>query len=150
MRIFLDTNILLEYLCDRSNALLVSDLLDLLEDKKCSLFISSASYCTIAYYVEMMLKNMGIHKPEKTQRTREILNIVLDIVNVADINHSRVLQATNDLAFTDFEDSMQYQCALKSRCDAIVTFNQKDFKDADQSLIKVFSPKEFFDNIDVF
>lgn len=65
MRVFLDTNILLEYLCERPKASVVNDLLDLLEEKNSSLFISSSSFCTIAYYVEMMLKGMGFHKPEK-------------------------------------------------------------------------------------
>lgn len=34
MRVFLDTNILLEYLCERPKASVVNDLLDLLEEKK--------------------------------------------------------------------------------------------------------------------
>lgn len=33
MRVFLDTNILLEYLCERPKASVVNDLLDLLEEK---------------------------------------------------------------------------------------------------------------------
>lgn len=143
MRVFLDTNILLEYLCERPKASVVNDLLDLLEEKNSSLFISSSSFCTIAYYVEMMLKGMGFHKPEKTLKTRQILNVVLEIVKVVETNHVRTILATNDLAFSDFEDSMQYQCALNNNCDAIVTFNQSDYKYADQTLIKVFSPDEF-------
>lgn len=39
MRVFLDTNILLEYLCERPKASVVNDLLDLLEEKNSSLFI---------------------------------------------------------------------------------------------------------------
>ena len=89
-----------------------------------------------------MLKGMGFHKPEKTLKTRQILNVVLEIVKV-ETNHVRTILATNDLAFSDFEDSMQYQCALNNNCDAIVTFNQSDYKYADQTLIKVFSPDEF-------
>lgn len=143
MRVFLDTNILLEYLCERPKASVVNDLLDLLEEKNSSLFISSSSFCTIAYYVELMLKGMEFHKPEKTLKTRQILNVVLEIVKVVETNHVRTILATNDLAFSDFEDSMQYQCALNNNCDAIVTFNQSDYKYADQTLIKVFSPDEF-------
>lgn len=144
MRVFLDTNVLLEYLCERPKASLVNDLLDMLEDNNSNLFISSSSYCTIAYYVDIMLKRMGIHKPEKTQKTREILNVVLDVVKIAETNHDRTLKATNDLSFSDFEDSMQYQCALNNNCDAIITFNQKDFKNVDRLSIQVLSPEEFY------
>ena len=86
----------------------------------------------------MMLKGMGVHKPEKTLKTRQILNVVLEFVKVVETNHVRTILATNDLAFSDFEDSMQYQCALNNNC-----FNQNDYKYADQTLIKVFSPDEF-------
>lgn len=39
MRVFLDTNILLEYLCERPKASVVNDLLDLLEEKKTVLYL---------------------------------------------------------------------------------------------------------------
>lgn len=143
MRVFLDTNILLEYLCERPKASLINDLLDLLEDNNSTLFISSTSYCTIAYYVEMILKGIGIHKPEKTEKTREILNVILDIVRIAETNHERAYIATNDQSFADFEDSMQYQCAMNNKCDFLITFNMKDFKDADLSQINIVTPEEF-------
>lgn len=143
MKVFLDTNVFLEYLCGRQNALIVRELLDLLEDKGCDVLLSSSSFCTIAYYVELSLKERGVHKPDKTIRTRNILNTVLQIATIVDINHKSAIVATNDLSFTDFEDSMQYQCALNNNCDVILTFNVKDFRNADTTMISVMTPEVF-------
>lgn len=144
MRVFLDTNVLLEYLCGRSKAGVVRDFLDCIEDNGDKAFMSSSSYCTISYYVEQSFKAKGIHKPEKTERTREVLNAVLDVATIADVNHQGAIIATNDLAFSDFEDSMQYQCALNCNCDVLVTFNVKDFKNADQGNVQVMTPEQYF------
>lgn len=143
MKVFLDTNVLLEYLCGRSRAVVVREILDCIEDNGDKAFLSSSSYCTIAYYVEQSLKEKGIHKPEKTVRMREVLNAVLDIATIADVNHQGAIIATNDLAFSDFEDSLQYQCALNCNCDVLVTFNVKDFKNADQTNVKVMTPEQY-------
>lgn len=91
----------------------------------------------------MILKERGIHKPEKTQKLREILKSVLDIVTVIDTNHEQACTATDDTCFDDIEDSMQYQCAIGGNCNCIITFNNKDFKNADLSKIQVLTPDMF-------
>ena len=143
MKLFLDTNILLEYLCGRDKAIEVRGLLDAIEDNRHEACISSSSFCTIAYYVELALKEKGFHKPEKTERLREILNSVLEIVTVLDVDHERTYTATNDLNFDDIEDSMQYQCAIKGCCECIITFNTKDYKNVEQEVISVLTPSTF-------
>lgn len=143
MRLFLDTNILIEYLCGREKAMEVRDLLDVIEDNRHQAFISSSSFCTISYYIEMSLKKNGYHKPEKTEKLREVLNSVLDIVTVLDTNHDHARTATNDICFDDIEDSMQYQCAIKGNCDYIITFNTKDFNKTDSSNIEILTPSMF-------
>ena len=141
MKIFLDTNIFIEYLCGRSKAMDVRDMLDVIEDKDYQAFLSTSSLCTIAYYVDITLKQRGIHKPDKTEKIREVMNSVLGIASIADIDQSHVVSAINDSAFSDVEDSMQHQCALNSRCDVLITFNVKDFKNVDD--IDVMTPEEF-------
>jgi hypothetical protein len=42
--------------------------------------------------------------------------------------------------FRDFEDALQYHCALAANCDIIVTRNVKDFKKAE---IPVITPDEY-------
>lgn len=133
----------LEYLCGRSKALIVRDVLDIIDSNGYTTYLSSSSFCTIAYYVELSFKQLGFHKPEKTDKTREVLRTILDIATIADIDHTGTVSATNDISFSDFEDSVQYQCALKANCDVIVTFNSKDYKNVDQDTVKVLTPEQF-------
>lgn len=128
MKFFIDTNVFLEYLQGRKKALEVREFLDFIEDNHHQAFISAPSLCTISYYIELTLKEQGVHKPEKTEKTRAILNRILQIAHVIDINHEDASNGINDLSFSDFEDSLQHQCALHGSCDYIVTFNVKDYK----------------------
>ena len=145
MKLFLDTNVFIEYLCGRSKAMNVRDLLDVIEEKGHQAFLSTSSLCTIAYYVDITLKKRGVHEPKKADKIREVLNMVLDIAIIADIRHPRAVAATNDQAFSDLEDSVQHQCAISSQCDVLITFNVKDFKNVND--IKVMTPEEFLQSV---
>lgn len=70
-----------------------------------------------------------------------MLNQILAMATVTDINHSRICTAVNDTAFSDFEDSIQYECALKAECDMFVTLNTKDFKNVDVESVKIVTPE---------
>ena len=123
----------------------VRDLLDVIEEKGYQAFLSTSSLCTIAYYIDITLKGRDIHKPEKTDKIREVLNMVLDIATIADISHSHAVAAINDQAFSDMEDSVQHQCAISSQCDVLITFNVKDFMDVKD--IRVMTPENFLQSV---
>lgn len=38
---------------------------------------------------------------------------------------------------------MQYQCAVHNRCDFLITFNVKDFKNVSQGSVRVLAPEDF-------
>ena len=143
MKVFLDTNIFLEYLQRRRQYQAVSQLLSAIEDKRIKAVVSAGCVYTLAYLIRMELKRQGIHRPEQTSRLRTILNVVLSMTTVAGVSHKRIVSGTNDLAFDDVEDSYQYQCALQNKCDALVTINLKDYRDADTSTIEILSPDTF-------
>ena len=46
--------------------------------------------------------------------------------------------------FTDFEDALQYHCALKTDCNILITRNGKDFKESD---IPVMTPDEYLTSL---
>ena len=48
-------------------------------------------------------------------------------------------------AWNDYEDGLQYLCAMNSKSDIIITRNKKDFK---LSNIPVYTPQEFLDLIE--
>ncbi len=143
MKVFLDTNIFLEYFEQRREYQAVSQLLSAVEDKRIKAVVSAGCVYTLAYLIRMELKRQGIHRPEQTTRLRVLLNIVLSMATVAGVSHKNIVSATNDLAFDDVEDSFQYQCALQNKCDALVTINLKDYRNADTAKMEILSPTEF-------
>ena len=143
MKVFLDTNIFLEYFECRRQYQYVSQLLSAVEDGRLKAVVSVGCIYTLAYLVRSELKRLGIHRPEQTMRLRQTLAIVLSLVTVAGISHKRMVSGNSDPAFDDIEDSFQYQCALDNKCDALVTINLKDFSRADTSALEILSPEEF-------
>ena len=143
MKVFLDTNIFLEYFERRRQYQAVSQMLSAIEDGRLKAVVSVGCVYTLAYLVRSELKRQGIHRPEQTIRLRQTLDIVLSLANVVGISHKRIVNGNNDPAFDDIEDSFQYQCALQNKCDVLVTINLKDFSHADSSAMEILSPEEF-------
>ncbi len=143
MKVFLDTNIFLEYFEQRRECQSVSKLFDAIEDGKVKGVVSVGCVYTLAYLVRMELKRQGIYRPEQTIKLRSTLNTILSMVTSVGITHKRLVQGVNDANFDDIEDSFQYQSALQSKCDALVTINLRDFENVDAGKIEIMSPTEF-------
>ena len=143
MKIFVDTNVFLEYLEHRIQFENVKRIFDAAEDGKFELCMSSGGFYTITYLITMGLKKKGIHRPEQTAVLTRALNAILYLSNILDISHSYIEKDVNDENFVDKEDGFQYYCALENDCDIIVTINIKDYKNADGGNIKVMSPSDF-------
>ena len=141
MRVFLDTNVFIEYFAKRTQFAFVRQILSAIEDGEVTGVLSAGSFYTIAYAMEMELKRAGIHNPEKLQRNRVYLNRVLDLVQIANAGDEDYRLAVNDEGFKDLEDSFQYRNALAADCDVLITINVSDFRGATK--IKVLSPDEY-------
>lgn len=143
MKVFLDTNIFVEYFQKRDQYSFVSKIFKAIEDNKINGVVSVGCVYTLAYLVRMEFKKMNIFRPEQTKRLRKTLNTILDLVTVANINHKHLVIGVNDSLFQDIEDSFQYQCATQNKCDAFITINLKDFNPSACTKIDVYSPKDF-------
>lgn len=143
MKVFLDTNVFLEYLERRRQYQAVSQLLSAIEDGRIKAVVSVGGIYTLAYLIRMELKRQDIHRPEQTMRLRQTLNTVLSMVTVVGISHKHIITGINDQAFDDVEDSLQLQSALQAKCDALVTINLRDYRNSDASKIEIISPAEF-------
>ena len=143
MKVFLDTNIFIDYFECRQEYKAVSQLFSAIEDGKLKAVVSVGCIYTLAYLIRIELKRQGIFRPEQTQRLRTTLNTIMSLVTVAGTSHQRLSAGVNDAAFDDVEDSFQYQCALQNKCDALITINLRDYKDADMSQMEIISPSEF-------
>ena len=64
------------------------------------------------------------------------------MATVAGISHKRMVSGNLDTVFDDIEDSFLYQCAVQAKCDALVTINIKDYRNA-----QILCTKAFRENI---
>ena len=142
-KVFLDTNIFLEYFEQRREYRAVSQLLSAVEDGKLKAIISVGCVYTLAYLIRMGLKRNAIHRPEQTIRLRSTLDTVMSMVEVGGLSQNHVIRGINDASFDDVEDSLQYQCALQAKCDAFITINLRDYQAPDTSKMEILSPTEF-------
>jgi len=135
MRLFIDTNIMLDLLGERIPFYDSIAKIATLSDKgEVYLIVSALSYSTVFYLLS---------KYESKDKVMEKLRKFKIISEVAGVDETIIEKGLNS-TFTDFEDSLQYFCALKSDCDALITRNQKDFK---ESTIPVFSADEYLMSI---
>ena len=143
MKLFIDTNIFIEYFERRLQFDSVRLLFNALEDGIHTGYISVGSFYTIAYIVDQGFKRKGFNKQERVGFVRSVLSQILDFTTVVGIDNETLRHSVNNLSFVDLEDSFQYQVALNGDCDMLVTLNTKDFKGVNPSLIKVVTPQQF-------
>lgn len=99
MKVFLDTNVFLEYFEQRRECQAVGQLLSAVEDRRLKAVVSVGCIYTLTYLIRMELKRKDIHRPEQTLRLRTMLNTVTSMVRVGGLSHKRIITGINDLAF---------------------------------------------------
>lgn len=149
MRIFFDTNIIMEYLLGRDSFEKVDMIVKAVEKNDWYCFISSASLYTMAYTIEKYLKQedkCSVSPRTKTQRIsvlRQMLWGIADMFNVIGMTEVEAKNAIANMDFNDIEDSMQYETALLSHCDVLLTLNIDDFENAKRAEIDIVTPETF-------
>ena len=115
-RVFLDTNILLDYGLDREQADNAEKNLALGRLGVIELYASYLSYANMGYILR--------HHP-----IAEIYTLIRMMRQPVEVLPCDAAQLDAGLGFEvkDFEDMMQYQCAKAAGCDVIVTNNNRDF-----------------------
>lgn len=145
MKIFCDTNIVMEYLQQRKYATHVEHIIEKAFHDGDSLYISYGSFYTITYLTERYLKiDPSLTKEERITRLRYILNGVLDTFRLAKQDADSMSDGVNDYRFEDLEDSYQMQVAQHEECDILLTINDKHFPVANQSSsLRIMTPPSF-------
>ena len=131
MKVFLDTNVIIDVLAAREPFFRDSQrVVDYCERHSESGFLSSLTFCTAAY---VLRKSVGKDMlPDKLKTLRKIFDIL-------PVTKGSVDWAI-DSQMPDFEDAMQYECASAAKMDVIVTRDKSGFLGAE---IPVLSPTEF-------
>ncbi|MBX3257881.1 MAG: PIN domain-containing protein [Chitinophagaceae bacterium] len=120
-RIFLDTNIVIDFLGERESFYEpAAKILTLADQKKIKVYTSPGSVSN-TYYLLSKYENAKVAL-EKMRKFKLICSI--------SIMDDKVIEKAINSGFKDFEDAMQYFSAIATNCDVIITRNEKDFKNA--------------------
>ena len=132
--VFLDSNVILDAILDRSGAENAKQILQFGRDQQIRNCTSVLSFANIAYILRKYLSG---------DESLGVLQALFDSVSVLPMGDQQVYNALR-LAGPDFEDSLQIACAKAASCDVIVTRNLKHYKDVP---IPVFTPEDFLNAV---
>jgi predicted nucleic acid-binding protein len=131
--LFLDTNILLDWVFDRPiHGEFAKQLISFSEEKKVKLYCSSISISNFNYIAFQSIRDKN--------KVRHYIDLMIQVIQVEPTNHQYITQALQS-DFIDLEDAFQYYTAIHIKgLTAIITRNKKDFK---HSKIKVLTAEEY-------
>ena len=136
-KLFLDTNVILDLLGEREPFYeSVAKIATLADKGKIKLIASALSYSTIYYLLSKFEANTVVK--EKLRKFK----VIAETSDLTDMIIDKGLSS----GFSDFEDALQYYCALKMDCNLLITRNVKDFKGSD---IPVMTPDEYLSSLKV-
>ena len=131
MRVLIDTNVILDVLCEREGfAETALHIFRLCEIKRLDGIVSALSIPNIVYIMRKELDK---------NRIAAVVERLSLIFTIADLTAADLTQAAK-LGFDDFEDALQAACAKRVKAERIITRNTKDFK---ESPIPAITPVEF-------
>jgi predicted nucleic acid-binding protein len=130
-KVFVDTDVCIDLLSGRKPFNKTAEILfSLADNRKIKIHVSSLSFANIDYVLRSQYSS--IH-------SRQIIGKFKTIVNVLPVDSKTIdLAITSD--FNDFEDAIQYFCAIENNLTTIITRNIKDYKKA---TVKVLTPEIF-------
>lgn len=134
-KLFLDSDVIIDVLAQREGFYKsAAILLSLGEKKKIRCFTSPIVLANI-YYVISKVRTRSYAKRSiaKLRNFIEVANLDSDIIDLAIESN-----------FTDFEDAIQYYCALKNETDALITRNKRDYK---RTKLPILNPEEYLNQM---
>lgn len=138
MIVLLDINIVLDFLLAREPfADDAEQMIEFSEKKQIQAYITANSVTDLFYIMR---------KHPDQEKCKQAISNLLTIIDIVSITRSDILKSI-DLNFKDFEDALQTQCAKKIKAEYIITRNSKDFEDKS---VKVITPKDFLNKIELY
>lgn len=135
MKVLIDTNIILDVLCNRKDFVEESSkVFKLCEVKKIMGYISALSIANIVY---IMRKELD------TEKVKEILEKLSLIFEVVDLKADDLKRASS-LDFKDYEAAIQSAQANRIKANYIITRNIKDYN---KSKVTAIKPSELIERI---
>ncbi len=134
-KLFIDTNVMLDLLGERDPFYdSIAKVATIADKGKVELIVSALSYSTVFYLLS---------KFEDNEIVKEKLRKFRAISETSDLT-DRIIDKGLSSKFSDFEDALQFLCALRLDCNILITRNVKDFK---ESSIPVMTPDEYLKSL---
>ena len=131
MKLLIDTNVVLDVLLRREPFFrTAAEVLNLTQRDEVREYVSASAITDIYYIANKQMKDRDA--------VRNLLKRLLMVVSVAAVSEREIQNALN-LAWGDFEDSVQYSVVLLNEMDGIVTRNPSDYQDAN---IRIWLPEQ--------
>jgi predicted nucleic acid-binding protein len=130
--IFIDTNVIIDFLIDREpHSREAAIIFTLIEQKKLKGYVSSLTFSNL-YYV--------LRKIESHNKVIAKLDSISRLLTILKVDQQTIKYAITS-GFPDFEDSIQYNCALDyKKIDVLITRKIKDYKGSE---IPVMTPADY-------
>lgn len=132
MKVFLDTNVLIDFMAERQGYPAAAVLFELAVNRELELTYSALTVANAFYILRKQYTDIMLAEAFEMQQT---------VVEICGVSSQDVSMALKD-RWTDGEDAIQYHSALSSHADVILTHNAYDFQ---QSSIVVMTPEDFLD-----
>ena len=136
-KFFLDTNFIMDLLVRGPEySIEAKKVLDEGVIRDYQFYVSFLSVANFAY----------INRKGEKKRLRENIELICDLFIIIPNDKNNLIQAW-DYEPKDYEDALQYSCAISNKCDCIITRNESDYR---FSKIPIWSPSEFLERIPAF
>ena len=134
MKLLIDTNVVLDVLLKREPFFkAAAEVLNLAQRSDVREYVSASAITDIYYIARRQMKDHAAVK--------DLLKRLLMVVSVAAVSEQEIQNALS-LAWTDFEDSVQYSVALLNEMDGIVTRNPADYQGSN---IQIWLPEQLLE-----
>ncbi len=134
-KIFLDTNVIIDFLTDRKPfSIEAAKIFELSEKKELLIYISSLSVNNINYIVGRLLSK---------EEAKNLIKRLLPLVVILPIGGTTIERSIAS-EFKDFEDGLQNFCAEEGNIKTVIT---RDIKDYSTSALIIQTPSGFITSI---
>lgn len=141
MKVFLDTNVILEFFIEREDVRMAAQLFSRLKEEKAEMYMSVGSFYTMLFLIDKYLrKELGLTGDVRIATLRSLALKIVKAISIAGHDSESLLRGVEKIQYKDIEDSCQHEAAVAKGCDFIITYNVKDYP---HSLLPVLSPSDF-------
>jgi len=124
MKVFLDTNVILELFIEREDVRTAAQLFKRLMEEKAEMYMSVGSFYTMLFLIDKYLRReLGLTGDVRIATLRSLALKIVKAISIAGHDSESLLRGVENIQYKDIEDSCQHEAAVAKGCDCIITYN---------------------------